>query len=65
MSNICKLVHALDEPNSNYDNANEGIVVKLKVIIELLKESHSKQCALEEELDNLINNPEKINDCFK
>ena len=65
MSNICKLVHALDEPNSNYDGTNEGIIAKLKVVIDLLEGSPDEQRVLKKEIDNLINNPDEINNCFK
>lgn len=65
MSDICKLVLALDEPNSNYDNSNEGIVNKLTVVLDLLKGSPDEQYVLKDKINKLIANPEMINDCFK
>jgi len=65
MTDICKLAHSLAEPNSNYDSVNEAVVTKLKVVIDLLEGSPDEQRVLKKEIDNLINNPDEINNCFK
>ena len=65
MTDICKLAHSLAEPNSNYDSVNKAVVTKLKVVIDLLKGSPDEQYALKEEINNLIGNPEEINNYFK
>lgn len=62
---ICGLVQAMDEPNSNYNTDNGGVINKLTIILDLLKASHDEQYVLKDKINNLIANPEKINECFK